>query len=123
MPIVEPSCGAFNISASGSSFRSDGLYDFNSGYRNNVGSVRVGVDGGRKGAAAFTARYGDAVGHFPTDGNGVPVDHNQYTVDRTTGARTARPSTQVYARVARTGIVTKKDIDAQPPYAPPAYCE
>ena len=76
--------GAFNISASGSSFRSDGLYDFNSGYRNNVGSVRVGVDGGRKGAAAFTARYGDAVGHFPTDGNGVPVDHNQYTVDRTT---------------------------------------
>ena len=46
-----------------------------------------------------------------------------HTVDRATGARAARPSAQVYARIARTGIVTKKDIDAQPPYAPPAYCD
>ncbi len=76
--------GAANLSVSGSTFRSNGLYDFNSGYRNSVGSLRLGVAGGRRGSATFTARYGDAVGHFPTDGNGVPIDHNQYTADRNT---------------------------------------
>jgi beta-glucosidase len=46
-----------------------------------------------------------------------------HTVDRTTAARVARPSAKVYERVARTGIVTKKDIDAQPPYGAPAFCQ
>ena len=45
-----------------------------------------------------------------------------HTVDRTTAARKARASVAVYANVAKTGIVSKKDIDAQPPYATPAYC-
>lgn len=76
--------GQFNISAAGSSFWTDGLYAFNSGYRNTVGSLRVGLDAGRKGVATVTARYGDAEGHFPTDGNGAPVDHNQYAVDHNT---------------------------------------
>lgn len=76
--------GVVNVSAGGSSIRSDGLYDFNSGYRNRVGSLRVGVGGGPRGAAVFTARLGEAEGHFPTDGNGAAVDHNQYTVDRST---------------------------------------
>ncbi|MES2307148.1 MAG: TonB-dependent receptor [Gemmatimonadota bacterium] len=76
--------GKASLSAGGSSFRSDGLYDFNSGYRNNVGSLRLGLDGGRQGSGAFTVRYGDAEGHYPTDGNGLAVDHNQYTIDRST---------------------------------------
>ncbi|MEO5798711.1 MAG: TonB-dependent receptor [Gemmatimonadales bacterium] len=76
--------GKSSLSAGGSSFRSDGLYDFNSGYRNNVGSLRLGLDGGKQGGGAFTVRYGDAEGHYPTDGNGVPVDHNQYTIDKST---------------------------------------
>jgi beta-glucosidase len=46
-----------------------------------------------------------------------------HSVDRTTAKRTARASVQVYANVARTGIVAKKDIDAQPPYAAPAFCD
>jgi beta-glucosidase len=46
-----------------------------------------------------------------------------HSVDRVTGARVARPSVQIYAKVARTGVVTKDDIAAQPPYAPPAYCD
>jgi beta-glucosidase len=46
-----------------------------------------------------------------------------HSVDRATGVRKARPSAQVYARVARSGIVTKADIAAQPPYGAPAYCE
>ncbi len=46
-----------------------------------------------------------------------------HSVDRVTGARVARPSVQIYAKVARTGVVTKDDIAAQPPYGAPAYCD
>ena len=46
-----------------------------------------------------------------------------HTVDRSTAARAARASVQVYARVSRSGVVTKKEIDALPPYGPPAYCD
>ena len=46
-----------------------------------------------------------------------------HTVDRTTAARVVRPSAQIYANVARTGTVSKKDIDAQKPYGAPAYCQ
>ncbi|MBX3190139.1 MAG: glycoside hydrolase family 1 protein [Labilithrix sp.] len=46
-----------------------------------------------------------------------------HTVDRATAARAARPSAQVYARVAASGKVTKKEIDALPPYVPPAPCD
>jgi beta-glucosidase/6-phospho-beta-glucosidase/beta-galactosidase len=46
-----------------------------------------------------------------------------HTVDRTTAARAPRGSLQTYARIAKTGVVTKKDIDAQPPYGAPAYCD
>ena len=46
-----------------------------------------------------------------------------HSVDRVTGARVARPSVKIYAKVARTGVVTKDDIAAQPPYGAPAYCD
>lgn len=46
-----------------------------------------------------------------------------YSVDRATAARTQRPSAQVYGEVAKTNKVTRAQIDAQPPYGEPAYCE
>ena len=46
-----------------------------------------------------------------------------HSVDRTTAARTARASVQTYARVSRSGVITKKEIDALPAYGPPAYCD
>ena len=46
-----------------------------------------------------------------------------HSVDRTTGARVARASAKIYANVARTGTVSKADIDAQKPYGEPAYCQ
>jgi len=46
-----------------------------------------------------------------------------HAVDRTTGARTARPSAQTYARISKESKVTKAEMDAAPPYAPPTYCE
>jgi beta-glucosidase/6-phospho-beta-glucosidase/beta-galactosidase len=46
-----------------------------------------------------------------------------HSVDRATGARTPRASLDVFSKIVRTGILTKSDIAAQPPYAPPAFCD
>jgi beta-glucosidase len=46
-----------------------------------------------------------------------------HTVDKTTKARAPRPSAQVYANVAKANKVTLAEIDAQPKYGDPAYCE
>jgi beta-glucosidase len=46
-----------------------------------------------------------------------------YSVDRTTAARTERPSAKVYADVAKANKVSSAQIAAQPKYAEPAYCE
>lgn len=73
----------WTLSASGSRDATDGSYAFNNGYRNTVGSVRLGLDRGSNGRAAFTLRYGDALAHFPTDAGGAPVDHNQFTTETT----------------------------------------
>ncbi len=74
---------AWSLSATASREATDGSYAFNSGYRNAVGSVRLGLDRGSSGRAAFTLRYGSGIAHFPTDGGGAPVDHNQFTTEKT----------------------------------------
>lgn len=78
--------GRWSASATGSRFGTDGTYDFNNGYRNTVGALSVGVDARQSGQAALTFRYGEAVAHFPTDGGGNPLDHNQFTTERSLAA-------------------------------------
>lgn len=73
--------GRWQASATGARVNTDGTYAFNSQYRNAMGSLRAGYDAGADGHALLTARYDDAVAHFPTDGSGVPVDHNQFTTE------------------------------------------
>lgn len=74
------------LSGTGSRLATDGTYAFNSGYRNLAGSLQAGLDHGTNGRAALTIRYGDATAHFPTDGNGVPFDHNQFTTEKSLAA-------------------------------------
>ena len=62
------------------------LYRFNNAYRNTVGSIQIAGDAGAPGRAAFTLRYGHGVSHFPTDGGGNPVDHNQFSTERSVAA-------------------------------------
>ncbi len=45
------------------------------------------------------------------------------SVDKATGARTARPSLGVYQRIITAAKVRTADIDALPPYVPPVLCE
>jgi len=65
-----------------SRFASDGLYPFNNQYRNEVVSGRVRLRPDERTDAAVSLRYGDALYHFPTDGSGDTVSHNQHQLDR-----------------------------------------
>ena len=62
-----------------SQFTSDGMYDFNNQYRNTAASGLVRLTPDQRTDATLTARYEDHTYHFPTNGSGVPTDHNQYT--------------------------------------------
>lgn len=73
-------------SATGTRLASDGTYAFNGGYRNAVGATRIGFDDGTHGNASLNIRDGDGVTHFPTDGSGNVVDHNQFTEERNVAA-------------------------------------
>jgi beta-glucosidase len=46
-----------------------------------------------------------------------------YSVDPITKVRTPRPSVQTYARIAKSGKVTKADVAAAPPYGAPLSCD
>ena len=65
-----------------SRFTSDGIYSFNNDYRNGAASARVKFAPDARSDASLSARYGDGVFHFPTDGGGQPVDSNQSTTER-----------------------------------------
>src|SRR6266568_2530040 len=69
---------AASYSFSVSRFTDDGLYAFNNEYRNTVfsGLVRVAPDD--RTDATLTVRYDDNSYHFPTNGAGDTVDHNQF---------------------------------------------
>ncbi|HYU08573.1 MAG TPA: TonB-dependent receptor [Gemmatimonadales bacterium] len=69
-------------SARVSQFSSDGLYTYNSQYRNTVASGRITYKPDARTAASLTYRYGDDRYHFPTDFTGAPSDSNQRSAER-----------------------------------------
>ena len=70
---------AASYSVSLSRFQTDGSYAFNNQYHNTTFSGLARVVLGDRTDAKVTLRYGDDVFHFPTNGAGTPVDHNQFT--------------------------------------------
>jgi vitamin B12 transporter len=73
---------AISYSARVSRFSSDGLYAYNNYYRNSVVSARLRVAPDSRTDASLTYHYGDDVYHFPTNGQGAPVDSNQRAAER-----------------------------------------
>jgi vitamin B12 transporter len=65
-----------------SRFGSDGLYPYNSEYRNTSVSARLRVAPDMRTTASVAYGYGDNTYHFPTDGTGAPSDSNQVSTDR-----------------------------------------
>ena len=67
-----------SYSFAASRFTSGGTYAFNNHYSNTVASALVRVAPDDRTDATLSLRYDDHTYHFPTDGAGNPVDHNQY---------------------------------------------
>jgi vitamin B12 transporter len=61
-----------------STFRTSGIYPFNSGYRNDGVSGLVHLAPDERTSARLSVRYADNRVHFPTTGSGVPADSNQF---------------------------------------------
>jgi vitamin B12 transporter len=61
-----------------SSFRTSGIYTFNSGYRNDGLSGLVHLTPDERTEARLAVRYNDNRFHFPTTGSGMPADSNQF---------------------------------------------
>jgi vitamin B12 transporter len=104
--------GALRASLAGSRFASDGIYPFNNRFRHSDASAVVNWQDGDRTAIDLTARYNDATGRFPTDGNGDPVDHNQRTTDRDWMlGLTAHRQTSATTRVTFEGWSHRLDTD------------
>ncbi len=65
-----------------SRFSSDGIYAFNNQYWNQTANGALTLTPDSRTTARLAARYGDDVYHFPTDGSGNVVHHNQYQTGR-----------------------------------------
>ncbi len=79
---MEGATGGVSYSARVSRFSADGLYPFNNYYRNSVASARLQYHPDGKTDASLTYHYGDDIYHFPTNGQGQPVDSNQRAAQR-----------------------------------------
>lgn len=62
----------------------NGIYDFNSRYRNNVGNATVTLAPWGGAELVGSGRYNDAIAHYPTDFTGAPVDPNAYRLEKRT---------------------------------------
>ncbi len=74
--------GPWSFSGIVSRFSSAGIYSFNSGYRDVVGTGQMRWERGED-KVALVGRWGDAIDHFPTDAGGAAVDHNQFSTETT----------------------------------------
>jgi vitamin B12 transporter len=110
-------------SASLSRLTSDGTYEFNNDYRNTVASGRLRARAGERTTLSLTGRYHDAKYHFPTDFTGVPVDRNQFTIDKTAAfafdaGHRFSDLVEGQLLLGRSDIVTGFENPADPPPGP-----
>ena len=80
---VDAPLGGIRTSLGGAHHVTDGIYDFNSHYRNDVGNVSATLPW-MNGGLTTNARYDDAIAHYPTDFTGAPTDPNAYRTEKRT---------------------------------------
>lgn len=76
--------GPVQLSVDGGHHASNGIYQFNSRYRNDVGSASITATPWAGADLRANGRYDDALAHFPTDFTGAPVDPNAYRTEKRT---------------------------------------
>ena len=72
------------FSAAASQSSTDGIYAFNSGFRNATLSAGARWSPDARTDVRVSARYGNGRFHYPTNGSGQPVDSNQFSTSRLT---------------------------------------
>lgn len=70
--------GTSQVSVTGASRATDGVLDFNNGYRNQQLSASFGIVPAERMTLRALVRHTDATYHYPTDFLGAPVDRDQY---------------------------------------------
>lgn len=94
---VSGGLGPFGYSAGGDRQSTTGILPFNNQMLNGEMSGRLDYGLGTPTSAALTARYHTMDYHFPTEGDGTPVDHNQYSRDE--GTSVALDAGHAFSRV------------------------
>jgi len=92
----------------------NGIYAFNSRYRNDVGNAKLTFAPWQGAQFVGTGRYDDALAHFPTDFTGAPIDPNAYRTERRTmlGAELAQRIWRARATVGVTSnLADEASID------------
>lgn len=75
--------GPLRFSIDAGHHASQGIYAFNSRYRNDIGSATLAAPW-TTGELRVTGRYDDGLAHFPTDFTGAPIDPNAYRTEKRT---------------------------------------
>jgi vitamin B12 transporter len=70
--------GTTQLAASAATHETDGVLDFNNGYRNRQASASLRMEPTSSKGLRAMIRHSDATYHYPTDFLGAPVDSNQY---------------------------------------------
>lgn len=73
-----------NLSLGEGHHATNGIYAFNSRYRNDVGNATVTLAPWSGAQLSANGRYNDAIAHFPTDFTGAPVDPNAFRTEKRT---------------------------------------
>jgi vitamin B12 transporter len=117
---VNGGIGPFGYSAGGDRESTNGILPFNNQMLNGEMSGRIDYGLGTPTSAALTARYHTMDYHFPTLGDGTPVDHNQYSRDE--GSSFALDAGHSFSRVFDGHILltsNSQDVaDINPPDVP-----
>ncbi|HJX87555.1 MAG TPA: TonB-dependent receptor, partial [Gemmatimonadales bacterium] len=101
----------------------DGTYAFNNDYGNTSLTGRLGVRPDDRTEAGVSARWYDAVYHFPTDFIGTPVDHDQHTADRTLavavdGSRRLSSAVEAQVLLGRSDMTARYENQPDPAPGP-----
>lgn len=116
---IRGGAGASRLSLDLAHHITQGIYRFNSQYRNDAGGAAVTVSPWSGGELRATARYADVNAHFPTDFTGAPVDPNAFRTQKRTliGAELAQRVLSADAQLSLTSNVTD-GANIDPPNQP-----
>ena len=102
--------GIAQLAATVASHQTDGVLDFNNGYRNRQAGASVALGAGAPRSLRAFLRHTDATYHYPTDFLGAPVDSNQYRREkRLVGGLEA--STRLTSRATLRMLIGANEMD------------